>query len=197
MRQLVIILAFGFNSILTFGQEKTSPLHQFDLHFNMGFGSKSHFGNFGLTSSFFLFKNLNLTLSGGVGAMNYNGAIVSIGPELCLPTSKSTFIYLGSVWTKAGKNQDILGDDDSPDHVWYFTDKSDYIRTFLGLSIGKDALTKIEIGYSHCVNTPNYSFGGPSVATSKQISDIEKGLSSGLLISIMVGGIFESKRKNK
>jgi hypothetical protein len=197
MKKLIFFF-LGVNSFLSFGHENdSSRLHQFDLYVGMGLGTKSHLGNTGLTANFFLLKNLNIKLSGGIGAFNYNGPLFSIGPEFCVGTSKSTFIYVGSVWTKAAKRQDILGDDDSPDHVWYFTEKNEYIRSYVGIGIGKEALTKIEIGYSYALKAPAYSFGGPGTATTEYMNDIERGLGSGLLVSVTFGGIFNLKSKKE
>ena len=194
MIRIIPILLIVTNSILAFGQLESERLKKFDIHIGFGVGTKSHVGNCGLTSNLFLLKNFNVKTSIGIGIPNYNGPIFSCGPEFCFAISKKCLFSFGSTWTYAGKYQDIIGDDNSQDYIWYFTGRNQYIRSFIGIGIGKTAITKIELGYSYAIYTSTYSFDGPGIPTSKQISNISKGLNSGISICCSICGILNLKK---
>jgi hypothetical protein len=188
MRKLPFLF-FLILSLAAFSQQHGSPpFKRGALLLGFGFGTKTYCGNFGLTSNFFLNKNFNLHVSIGIGPVNYNGGIVSAGPQFCGMISERMFLVVGSVYTYAGGTYDVINDE-QPDRRAYETDADQYIRSFAGLGFASKGgmLFKIETGYSHVLNTPEYVVYGPGTWSAGQINSLERQLGSGLLLSFSFG----------
>ena len=182
------LLCFIFSlHINTNAQESADNLDRFDIVAGLGFGHKSHFGNFGITGNLYFNKYLSLQASAGVAALNYGGGIVSLGPELSFLHRPKGFVSIAGMWSYTSGRFDILGDDDSADYVSYQTSNSKGLRGFIGYTIVRDAVFwRFETGYYHSLSNYSYFFGGPGTPTQKQLDDIETGLGSGFMASVSV-----------
>lgn len=192
------ILLLGFvllNFSLVLSQESNKNYQPLDLKFGIGIGNKSHVGNIGITSNFYLTKRISAKVSLGVGAINYGGGIVSFGPEIELFRIKSNIFSIGTTWTLSGKYLNILGDSDAPDNVSYNTSRMMYLRSYFAYSIDLNNISvTFELGYSYALTKPNYYFSGPGIPTQKQINKLERGLKSGWLATISINGLFKLGR---
>jgi hypothetical protein len=185
MKCLLPILTALLISNAAFAQKSDSIFFQKgSFLFGFAFGTKSHTGNWGLTINTFLSKNVNIKLSAGGGQFNYNGFLISLGPEYCGVISKNKFLLLGSVWSFAGGTRDVI-DDESATRREYQTHSNQYIRTYAGIGFVKGvSVFKIEAGYSYALYTPQYTLY--QTWTPDQEEQIRKGMNSGLLVNLSV-----------
>lgn len=185
---LAIALIIGTSVI---AQENEPIFKKRNFLFGMGFGTKSHVGNWGITNNFFATKNLNLKLSVGGGQFNYNGFLLSAGPEYCMQISKNKFLLIGSVFTITSSSYDVV-DDDLPTERAYLTNSNQYIRSYAGIGLANNGIIfKVEAGYSYALYPPSYTLF--DIWTTEQTGAIEKGMNSGLSISLSVQGLFSGK----
>lgn len=194
MKRFFFLLILSVLSLTVSGQKKDSSLfHRGTFLFGAGLGTKSHVGNWGLTTNLFLAERFNLKFSGGMGQINYNGFLVSIGPEYFTQIKKNKFVLIGSVWTITSDSYDVI-DDESPTRRSYKTYSNQYIRTYAGIAFEKKAtLFKIEIGYSYALHPPKYRLDGAWSAS--QTEHVKKAMSSGLSISLTIQGILSKKQQ--
>lgn len=208
----VIGLILFFNPVIVFSQNtESTPINKpeyhrshrkelltepFDVSFSLGFGNKSHLGNFGLTSNLYFTKRVSLKVSAGVAAFNYSGLIASGGAEFVIAKLKGSQFSIGTVYSFLGAGSDRLGDDDSKDYVWYHSAPIQCIRSSLNYSIinGQDVYS-FELGSSFTITPIKYSFDGPGTPTQRQINNIERGLKSGWMVTITAGLFSPKKRK--
>lgn len=199
MRVFLIILFLVIASPNGFGQTPDSILfHRGSFIFGIGLGTKSHIGNAGLIGNIFVTRNLSFKGSIGAGSANFNGGLLSIGPEICWQRKKKIF-YIGSSYTTAGGSNDVV-DEDKPSERRYTTYACQYIRSCIGIGFCKPDLSliyKIEIGYSYLLHSSPYKLGGPSVWTADQKNVIDKGLGSGLLVTFIGQFSLQKGHKNK
>jgi hypothetical protein len=196
MRRFFTLLAALAFTITVFGQKSDTLVpHKGTLLLGLGLGVKSHLGNVGVTSNFFLSRAFNIKFSVGWGLFNYNGFLLSIGPEYCRQIKDNKFLLLGSVFTIASGISDVIDDRSPGRRAYNISPGALYSRTYAGIKFNtKDGILKIEMGYSYVLNTPAYVLDGPGVWTSKEIRNIEKAIGSGFLISFTTQGFFT---KNK
>jgi len=182
-------------SFAVVGQKNDSSLfHRGTFLFGGGLGTKSHLGNWGLTTNLFFTRNFNLKISAGGGQVNYNGGIASIGPEYFAQITHNKFILLGSVWAITSDRYDVI-DDESSTRRTCQTYSNQYIRTYAGIAfVKKPAVYKIEIGYSYALYAPRYTLDG--VWTASQTEQVKNAMSSGLSVSLTIQGILSKHRKN-
>ena len=170
-----------------------SPLKKHDVLVGFGFGSKSHFGNWGITSNFLVTDKLNAKISIGGGQFNYNGFILSVGPEYCLPLSERYYLMLGTVGTLASGVYDVINDDE-PDRREYRTYRMKYIRSYTGIAYNLNgALLKVEVGYSYALRNPTFTLY--HTWTPAHADKVKKGMDSGILVSVCLQGIFHVGKK--
>lgn len=169
-------------------QDTQFALTPWDITIGLGIGNKSHLGNFGVTSDLYFTKNIGLKVSAGVAPFNFGGGVISFGPEASFLYHKKGFLSLGALWSYQGEGSDVLGDDDTSDHVWYKTSYVRSLKFYLGycLNLERGAFLKFEAGYSHALTNPAYSFLGPGIATQEQKNQTQRGLSSGWMASVYV-----------
>jgi hypothetical protein len=195
MKRLITILTLLTITLTALGQGNDSLVfHKQTFLFGLGLGTKSHLGNWGITSNLFVTKNLNIKLSVGGGQFNYNGFLLSVGPEYCRQIKKNKYLLLGSTWTITSDTYGVI-DDESPAEREYRTKSNQYIRTYTGIAfVNERSVFKIEIGYSYALYTPTYILY--KVWTPGQIEQVKRGMGSGLLFSFTVQGLFyKGKRK--
>jgi hypothetical protein len=193
-----LILIF---SISLFSQDENSESHKrWDLLVGIGAGSKSHFGNFGITSNLYLSKYLSIKASAGTGALNNNGGILSGGLEFDFPIKKSNHILIGSCYTYSGSYYQVLNDE-LPTEKNVRTLECHYSRSYVGygLSISEGVgILKFELGYSLPLSTPFFIMNGSGVWTQAEMIKFQKSLDSGLLISLTCQvNLFAKKNRDK
>lgn len=194
MKRLSALLIIIITTLSSFAQEAhLSPLKKHDALAGGGIGSKSPFGNWGFTSNFFITDNFNAKLAAGGGQFNYNGFMVSLGPEFCTKIAERYYILAGSVWTVASGESKVIKNDNNEMRE-YKTAGMHYLRSYAGVAYDlKGALLKIECGYSYALKTPTYTLY--NIWTPGQIEKLRNGMDSGLLVSISVQGIFHVGKK--
>lgn len=164
----------------------------------LGGGTRSHVGTFGVTGNIFLLRVLNVKLSAGIGAANYNGALASIGPEYCQPVSSRFYLFAGSTFTGALGNYDVIGDDDKPDHHFYRTKCGRYLRNYAGAAFGTGSgIVKLEAGYSLAIKQPSYTLYGPGAWSAADISRLERGIGSGLLVTVSFQVVLQKAQQKR
>jgi hypothetical protein len=155
-----------------------------------GLGTKCVWGNLGFTFNYFFLKNLSVDLSAGFGQANFNGLLVSGGPEFNIPLSKNIALLLGSVYTISGAHSESVENRGSPNPSDFSVSGGQYIRSFTGIAINVTyGVLKIELGYSYAVREPSYQLKvGPF--SQKFVDNLEKGIRSGILIGISYQKVF-------
>lgn len=190
MRTLFLIVFLVFMRHVVSGQSAPEPLfRKGTLVIGMAAGTRSYVGNWGITTNLFATNWLSLKLAGGVGFANYNGLTGSAGPDVCLPLIKGFYVCGGTAISGALGAYDVLGDDDTPDHHFYETGRGLYLRSSCGLVFSEKEggiMYRLESGYSHALKTPSYKLLGPAPWTANDIQKVERGLGSGLLVSLSV-----------
>lgn len=193
MRTLPLLLfsiLFYLQTGTGFAQEETTPpLRKGTFIIGTAAGTRCAVGNWGISTNLFATKWLSLKLAGGIGLANFNGATGSAGPEIFLPLAKQFYVCGSSVFTGTLGAYDVLGDDDTPDHHFFETGRGRYWRSSGGLVFSDKEggmLFRLEAGYSHALKTPSYNLLGPAPWTTSQIQKVERGLGSGLLVSLSV-----------
>lgn len=182
MKKIVLTLFILTIHLNSFCQETANfQLQKLTILVGPGIGTKSHIGNMGITSNFFLTKIFNIKLSLGYGPINSNGGIVSIGPELCAKIKKPYFL-IGSAYSISSKYSETNGDNTPPIKA-KIASGAEYIRSYAGIGFDIEAgILKIEAGYSYVLKKPSYVLSGPwSTIAEKRL---EKALSSGLLVTV-------------
>ncbi len=188
-------------SLSLFSQDENSGSNKrWDLLVGIGAGSKSHFGNFGITSNLYLTKFLSIKASAGTGALNNNGGILSGGLEFDFPIKKSNHLLLGSCYTYAGSYYQILNDEQQ-DEKHVRTLECHYIRSYMGFGRSFSdgvGMLKLELRYSQPLLTPLYIVDGSLFWTQAEMIKFQKSLGSGLLISLTCQvNLFARKNRDK
>ena len=146
----------------------------------IGIGQKSHLGNFGFTLNYFFLKNFSIKTSIGLGMLNFNGGILSVGPEYEQKINKKIFWSLGVVYSFATSTSGGIETHNINPPSYVIHSGAQYIRSSLGFGIRvKQGFVKFEFGCSYIINKPTYSTGGQW--ESKYTEWLEKGLGSGIL----------------
>lgn len=189
MKRFFVILIALSPVCSAFGQEhESSVFHKRSLLLGFGIGTKSHIGNWGLTSNYFVSRNVSIKLSAGGGQFNYNGFLLSVGPEYCKQITENKLLLLGSTWTVSSGTSDVI-DDESPTRREFEIRSNQYIRTYAGIAfVSEGSVFRFEIGYSQVLFAPRYTFY--DVWTADQIEQIKRAMGSGLLVSISAQGVF-------
>lgn len=190
---LLIICSF-FKSFSK--NEDSLSISKNTLLVGIGVGNKSQFGNFGITSNYFFSKKFNLEFSVGLGMLNFNGVILSLGPEYFINLKKKMSCMIGAVYAySSSASGDIeVHSIDSPHYN--INSGGQYLRGYTGLLFNiRRQIIRFEIGYSYALNIPKYEVSGPwKPAYTK---DLETGINSGFLFAISIQFMITKKQGHK
>jgi len=183
MKKLIPILILLTTILNSFSEEADSlQFKPLTILIGPGIGTRSHIGNMGLTSNFFLTKNFNVKLSLGYGPIDSNGGIISAGPEFCIKTRKKPYFFIGSAYSISGAYKQTNGDNTPPIEA-RMSSGAQYIRSYVGIAIPiESGILKIEAGYSYVLKKPSYTLSGPWTSSAEK--RLQKSFGSGLLVTI-------------
>ena len=185
MRQIYIIIILMI-SLKGFCQDKDSLVFTKNtVMVGLGVGTKSQLGNIGITSNYFLTKNINISLSLGFGPLNYNGGILSFGPEYLIHLKKRISFLIGTTYAISSSTSGDIETHNSDKPHYNVNSGGQYLRSYTGLCFKKNRrVTKIEVGYSYAIKTPNYNVTG--LWKPEYSKNLESGISSGLLVTLSI-----------
>jgi len=186
---LILLMSLQF-----FGSAQTDSINfnKKDLYYGYVLGEKTYAGNLGMSADYFLTKKLSVKINFGFGPLDYNGLVLSLGPQYYQKLSRHLFLHLGAVYLVSGQESASIEAHVNNNPHYYVNAGAQYIRSFAGLCFKiKDQLIRLEGGYSYILYKPSYSTGGQW--DSKYTNWIDKGLGSGFSFGIS----YQFRRKNK